>query len=471
MFCKQCGAELADDEKLCSNCGTEVDGIVGSAVQQEKTSRNSRTKIAVIVIIGVIMLVAIIGLVIALVLSVNKDTTPSSGNNSPTQLNTGVSDNSANKDVVEVSAYSGKYKSDSCEIELTVFDISKDGEVFFEIGGLSDMYFLSGVADSEGNNAVFSIDDDGEKIAGTITFDAEDTDAVDLSFSAMPVNFEENLGSYTLKRYADVDMKNPYSDEKIGFEDFGIFTDFVESRYADNTYQWIYLGSTLGMFGCLSYENIEENADLYRLTVEGKTTYYAVCPSGIMMVYEISVYKIVDGKMSDILFTKTPEENGIPTISEISINLEKNIDDLNIGTDCDLYGPYDNDTSIDRFFLSDIDGVDHYRLNVHYWELSSYEDPYIGVKKTKIVYWGYNNISRLVKNIIPESASFIEPAIYNVREKSPSQKRLDSYVWKLGNGYLAVFVTPDPSIVDFYDQSATAYVYVSDLSYLSFIDS
>ena len=263
--CTQCGSLLPAEAIFCGKCGTKVDSASGSAAPQKDVSRNSLTKV---ILIGVIALVVIIGVIFALIVSGNKDSAPSTGTTAPIQSNTGNTDvldsNASTKDV-DFSKYIGKYKTDNGEIELTVFDIAKEGEVFFEIG-LKDTWVISGVANLEDTKATFSLVDDYgtyQENNGIITFN---DDTVNVSISAMQVNFEENIGNYTLKRTGKVDTQNPYSDKIINIEDFGIFTSFIESQYGSSAPNWIYLGSTLGDFGRLSYENGGFNTDLYRLT-------------------------------------------------------------------------------------------------------------------------------------------------------------------------------------------------------------
>ncbi len=304
--CSQCGSLLSSDAIFCGNCGTKVNSASGSDAHQKDVGKSSLTKM---VIIGVIALIVIIGVVLALAFSGNKDSTQEPGTTPPIQSNTedtDIADSNTNKETVDFGKYIGKYKADTNEIELTIFDISEDGEVFFEIG-LKDTWVISGVAYLENHEVVFSLVDDYgtyQENSGTITLDA---DTVSVSISAMQVNFEENIGNYTLKRYANVDTKAPYSDEKIGIDDFGIFTSFIEAQYGNGNPQWVYLGSTLGDFGRLSSENSGFNTDLYRLTDGNKTSYYGVYMANEMTGEEFGVCEIVNGKLSDFLFTKTLE--------------------------------------------------------------------------------------------------------------------------------------------------------------------
>lgn len=157
--CTQCGSLLPADAVFCGKCGAKVDSTSVSAAYQKDMSRNFRTKI---IVIGVIALVVIIGVIIALLVGGNKDSTPTLGTTDSVQANTentGVIDNNTNTEIVDFSKYIGTYKTDNGEIELTVFDIAKEGEVFFEIG-LKDTWVISGVANLEDNKATFSLIDD-----------------------------------------------------------------------------------------------------------------------------------------------------------------------------------------------------------------------------------------------------------------------------------------------------------------------
>ena len=59
MFCRNCGAEIKDDWKICPNCGKEIvrnNENTGQVSQQEKfDTKKSKKKIIIGIIIGIIV--------------------------------------------------------------------------------------------------------------------------------------------------------------------------------------------------------------------------------------------------------------------------------------------------------------------------------------------------------------------------------------------------------------------------------
>ena len=59
MFCRNCGAEIKDDWKICPNCGKEIvrnNENIGQVSQQEKfDTKKSKKKIIIGIIIGIIV--------------------------------------------------------------------------------------------------------------------------------------------------------------------------------------------------------------------------------------------------------------------------------------------------------------------------------------------------------------------------------------------------------------------------------
>ena len=466
--CSQCGSLLAPEAVFCGKCGTKVDGANGSAAHQKDMSRNSRTKI---VIIGITALIVILGVVLAVVFGGNKDSTPEHGTTPPVQSNTentDISDSNTNTVTVDFSKYIGKYKADTNEIELTVFDISKDGEVFFEIG-LKDTWVISGVAFLEDNEAVFSLVDDYgtyQENSGTITLDA---DTVNVSISAMQVNFEENIGNYTLKRYANVDTNAPYSDEMIGIDDFGIFTSFIETQFGNSNPQWVYLGTTLGDFGRLSYENSGFNADLYRLTSGSENSYYAVYMANAMTGEEFGVCEIVDGKLSDFLFTKTLEVNSQPV--------------QNMGYEAP-YCPGDFSKIGETFSTFYVAGsglqyssnslyilmVQEYPLIRNGWDAYTDYNGYssrVGVANDRIVFNVQDLDSVSVAESLPADMLEVEPLIVCGTDDYGNIGEL-MLIWKGDNGYMVGFTTaygyPNNS---YQDEQVKFFISTVDLAYIS----
>lgn len=149
---------------------------------------------------------------------------------------------------------------------------------------------------------------------------------------------------------------------------------------------------------------------------------------------------------------------GIPKISVNSRYLDTDFETLKIRNGYDLHGPGWNSISESVFNLNNIEDVDCYM------DISSH-DELIGVKNGKIVFWGKYNLgnSTYVKDLLPDSALSIEPAVYSVSGNIPCV-----YVWKLNNGYMAVNVFLNNNF-KFYDQGIYSVLYVTDLTYLSYI--
>lgn len=158
---------------------------------------------------------------------------------------------------------------------------------------------------------------------------------------------------------------------------------------------------------------------------------------------------------------------GIPKISASSTMLDADFETIKIRTGYDLSGPDDDWYTMAQsiFYLANMPDVDCY-MNV------SSSDEVIGVKNGEIVFYGNTglNVSPQVKDYLPDNALTTKPAIYTIRENSAVKGGLDSYVWKLKNGYMAIIVSPSTN-VKFYNQYVFNIVYVADLSYLSYIGS
>lgn len=157
----------------------------------------------------------------------------------------------------------------------------------------------------------------------------------------------------------------------------------------------------------------------------------------------------------------------IPEISNRSTALDANFESIKIQMGYSLSGPDEGFRSVaeSNFYLTNIDDVDCY-MNV-----SSMNEMF-GVKEGKIVFfgmYGLSSSSTRVKDLVPEEAQFANPAVYTIRADTSSKAGLDSYVWKLENGYMAVAIIPINNM-NFYDQIVFSVVFVDELDYLSYIE-
>ena len=164
---------------------------------------------------------------------------------------------------------------------------------------------------------------------------------------------------------------------------------------------------------------------------------------------------------------KNALEANIPAISASSQILDADFEALKIRMGYDLSGPNDSwrSNSESIFYLTNISDVDCY-MNI------SSKDELLGVKNGEIVFFGIYGLtssSARVMDLLPNDALTTEPAVYTIRANTASKAGLDSYVWKLNNGYMAAVVVPMGNM-NFYDQLVYNVVYVTDLSYLSYLN-
>lgn len=165
---------------------------------------------------------------------------------------------------------------------------------------------------------------------------------------------------------------------------------------------------------------------------------------------------------SDVQIEKKHREK-IPKISGSSTMLATDVETLKIKMGHYLHGPGDNWRSIaeSNFLLQNMEGIECY------WDLSA-DCELIGIKKDKIVFhgtYGLGGSHITVKDILPDSALTTAPAVYTIPEPSAGD---EAYVWKLDNGYIALFV---PTMnLEFYDRYVYNVAYVSDLTYFSYIE-
>lgn len=160
-------------------------------------------------------------------------------------------------------------------------------------------------------------------------------------------------------------------------------------------------------------------------------------------------------------------ETDIPEISTHNAILDADFEALKIKMGYDLSGPCDawcsNAESI--FYLTNLEDVNCY-MNI------SSQSELIGEKNGEIVFYGIYGLSSSsvrVKDLLPNNDLTTEPAIYTIRANTAAKAGLDSYVWKLSNGYMAVIVFPMDNIKEFYDQYIYNVVFITDLTYLSYI--
>lgn len=157
----------------------------------------------------------------------------------------------------------------------------------------------------------------------------------------------------------------------------------------------------------------------------------------------------------------------IPEISNRSTALDANFESIKKQMGYSLSGPDEGFRSISEsnFYLTNIDDVDCY-MNV------SSMNEMLGVKEGKIVFfgmYGLSSSSTRVKDLVPEEALSANPAVYTIRANTSSKAGLDSYVWKLENGYMAVTIVPINNM-NFYEQLVFSVVFVDELDYLSYIE-
>ena len=153
----------------------------------------------------------------------------------------------------------------------------------------------------------------------------------------------------------------------------------------------------------------------------------------------------------------------IPKLTASSNQLNINFEALQVRLGYYLAGPTDSNRSNAKsiFDLNNVSEVDFYE------DLTS-ENNLIGVKNGKIVFWGTYGLtsSMVVKDLLVDSALTIKPAIYKLPQKYPSWK---SYIWKLDNGYMAAVVISQDNKM-FYEQTVFSIAYVTDLTYLSYVN-
>ncbi|MBE6671874.1 MAG: hypothetical protein E7593_06695 [Ruminococcaceae bacterium] len=152
----------------------------------------------------------------------------------------------------------------------------------------------------------------------------------------------------------------------------------------------------------------------------------------------------------------------IPKIPTTNSKLDANFEILKIRTGYSLSGPSKiwRSNSESFLYLKNLEDVDCY-MN------TSSKNELLGVKNNNIVFfgiYGYTS-STVVKDFLADNALTTEPAIYTIQENSS----LNSYVWQLNNGYMAIIVMPINNR-NFYDQPVYSVVYVANLSYLSYIN-
>ena len=293
-YCVSCGTELKDDDLFCSKCGKGC--FSNGEVSHTTKFKKAKFFIPIICVIIVILIATIIALM-------------TTGNKPDTK------DIETNEVVVEekidiiskLKSNVGVYETTSAEIALVLFDVSANGEVYFEVG-LKEDWVISGVAKLNENCANFSVTDDmaGENKL-SITFNDDNT--ITLNIQKAQKNFEENIGTYTLYRDREVNNVNTYCDNNSSNSNHTIFSNFLK-KSANSGADWKYLGHTLGDFGVLSYENSGLNTDIYKIMGENEREhYYIVFLSNEMTGTEYGVKEIVSGKESDFLFTMETDTN------------------------------------------------------------------------------------------------------------------------------------------------------------------
>ena len=123
MFCRNCGAEIKDDWKICPNCGKEIvrnNENTGQVSQQEKSdTKKSKKKIIVGAIIGVIVVVSV-GIAYGVNANKTKSTQPKTTTASKKGKKTKEIKNFSNQDFVHMAHPNGRLcgaKRPKCEAE------------------------------------------------------------------------------------------------------------------------------------------------------------------------------------------------------------------------------------------------------------------------------------------------------------------------------------------------------------------
>ncbi len=215
------------------------------------------------------------------------------------KIETPIAEDSSNTSEKELTSYIGVYETDDKSFRLTIFDISQENNMIFELN-LIDNWVVVDETVLTDNHATFKTSNDNINVG---TFDFHD-ETITLNIINTQEFLKNSTGTYTLKRVGDITAENSYFENQLCVNNHEIFTGFVKNELKLSEASWSFLGTAYGKFDALSYENLYQT-DLYKLNFGNNTRYYTVSIYNETAQMDYGVREIVSGTTTNFLFMMT----------------------------------------------------------------------------------------------------------------------------------------------------------------------